>query len=481
MMPAKKRNSGDIPLYLAALTLILIFAGAIRFYNLAHEPLWSDEAITIHIAGKPLHSMIRWNVLNDTTPPFYYMLLWFWIRLFGISEFAARSLSAIFGTISVLVIYYLGKEIFNKEVGIISSIILSVSPIHIYYSQEARAYSLVILMTILSFLFLYRAQKNRLYYPAYIIATALLIYTHYYTFLVILLQNIFFLYKIDKEGRHRQLFRWLRIQFYILLLILPWLPIFFFQIYFKIKYSHNFPIFPMTISAVLNTFIRFAGNKILVIVYIFLWIVLLVWIYRKKVIRDICRVNFLQTWFVFPILSLICISYVFQIFYHYRYVLFCIIPIYILAAYVISQIIGRPLIKLILIILIISLSLHTAIHNLNTYDKYQFRQASEYIKNNGNPGDIVIINDQCRHYYTFAYYHDKDCFLSNDVLACLHIRNIYSSSNDAVIPISDESVWVVQLAKDKCPPMTDYVKIFDDRRISKTTKHYQGLDLYYYK
>jgi len=94
--------------------------------------------------------------------PLYYLVLHFWIGFFGISEFAVRSLSAVFGCLSILALYKLGKYLFNVRVAIYCSLFLSVSFFHIYFSQEARMYTLLTLTALLSiFFFLKSMDENR--------------------------------------------------------------------------------------------------------------------------------------------------------------------------------------------------------------------------------------------------------------------------------------------------------------------------------
>jgi uncharacterized membrane protein len=93
-------------------------------------------------------------------------MLHFWMLLFGQSEIAVRALSACLGIISVLLIYKVGRELYNRKIGLIASLLMTISTFAIYSSQEARQYSLLLLLTLLSFLFFIRiikADKNLLH------------------------------------------------------------------------------------------------------------------------------------------------------------------------------------------------------------------------------------------------------------------------------------------------------------------------------
>jgi uncharacterized membrane protein len=130
------------------LIAVIIFLGfLLRLYRLTDQSIWLDEAWSIYHSQQPLSQIIG---LKDNTPPLYYLLLHFWMQIKSNSEFSARLLSTFLGTISIYVTYLLGSLIFNKKTGILAALLLAISPIHIYYSQETRAYSLFFLLTLLS-------------------------------------------------------------------------------------------------------------------------------------------------------------------------------------------------------------------------------------------------------------------------------------------------------------------------------------------
>ena len=117
---------------------ILILSTVLRFYRISSQSIWFDEAISFAYAELPFLDIIS-VVISDTQAPLYFLFLHFWMIL-GKSEFILRSSSAIFGIASTFLIYLLGKEIFNKRVGLIASFLISISPFTIYYSQELRVY-----------------------------------------------------------------------------------------------------------------------------------------------------------------------------------------------------------------------------------------------------------------------------------------------------------------------------------------------------
>ena len=131
------------------LLLLVIAAGAfLRVYGLSGQFYWYDEIITLKVAHESLGSII-----TGKRPPLYLALAHFWIGNFGYSEVAARLLSVIFGVSSIVLIYIVGKTLFDRKIGVISAFFMSVSVFQIHYSQELRYYSLFEFLTLVSFYF----------------------------------------------------------------------------------------------------------------------------------------------------------------------------------------------------------------------------------------------------------------------------------------------------------------------------------------
>lgn len=205
---------------LVFLLLISILGFFLRLYHLGKPSLWLDELLTIHWIKIPLAQMLK-SIPHSPFPPLYYILMEPWVNIFGYSEFSLRFPSLVFSTLSIIFIFQLSKEFFNEKVGLFSALLLSISPYSIYYAQEAKMYSMLWCLGILSFLFFHRYIKDnriRSLLP-YVIFTVASIYTLYVGFIFIIVQNILFfpLFKIKKAKR------WLLGQLMIFLLYLPWI------------------------------------------------------------------------------------------------------------------------------------------------------------------------------------------------------------------------------------------------------------------
>ena len=141
------------------LFLIILLGFSLRFYNLAKESLWFDE---IYGGILPAKQSITYLLNPDISLPVstYHIILHYWMQIFGQSEFSVRFPALIFGVLSIFVIYKLGKVIFNQEIGLLSALILAISPFQIHYSQEARPYSLLMLLSLVSVYYFVKFIKS---------------------------------------------------------------------------------------------------------------------------------------------------------------------------------------------------------------------------------------------------------------------------------------------------------------------------------
>ncbi|HEX8689226.1 MAG TPA: glycosyltransferase family 39 protein, partial [Solirubrobacterales bacterium] len=138
----------------AGLTLL---AAGLRFATLGAQAYHHDEIVTASrvLRGDFWHAMDAVG-FSESAPPLYYALAWFWTQLTGTGEYGLRSLSALAGVATVPVAYLLGAELRDRRAGIAAAALVAVNPMLLWYSQEARGYSLLVLLTSLSLLYFLR-------------------------------------------------------------------------------------------------------------------------------------------------------------------------------------------------------------------------------------------------------------------------------------------------------------------------------------
>ena len=161
---------------------LTVLAAALRFATLDVQSLSGDEGVTDALLRMSFGDMLSTIPDTESTPPLYYALAWIWARVFGHGEVGLRSLPALAGTATVPAVYAAGRALASARVGAIAAGLAAVSPLLVWYSQEARAYSLLVLLGALSLWLMARAldapSGRRL--AAWALVCALALATHYY-------------------------------------------------------------------------------------------------------------------------------------------------------------------------------------------------------------------------------------------------------------------------------------------------------------
>lgn len=139
---------------------ILLLGFVLRIVNI-NQSLWLDEAISALAAKNfSFYGIIFEFLKGDNHPPLYYLILRFWGIIFGFSDVVLRMLSVLVGTATIFLTYLFLKKLFDKNVAILGSFLLAISPLHIYYSQEIRMYPLLGLLAV-GLVYLFTFFKNK--------------------------------------------------------------------------------------------------------------------------------------------------------------------------------------------------------------------------------------------------------------------------------------------------------------------------------
>jgi len=136
------------PLLLLAITLV---GAGLRLFEIGSKGLWLDEAFSVWLGWQRLPDLLAWLLKVDQHPPLYYTLLHFWVAV-GDSAAKVRTFSALCGTLTVPVVYLLGRRLSGRNVGLLAALILAVSPFHVRFAQETRMYTLLTLNASLALL-----------------------------------------------------------------------------------------------------------------------------------------------------------------------------------------------------------------------------------------------------------------------------------------------------------------------------------------
>lgn len=500
---------------------ILILGAALRIYNLGTESFWFDEVGSVDLAMRNLKPLF-FNMKS----PFYFLVLKCWMRIWGGSESGLRSLSAVFGIGSIFLIYKVAKLLFDERVGLFSAFLLSISPVHIFYSQETRNYSLLVFLTLLSmyiFIRLLREDRIKLYiYSA--LVNILLCYTLLHGIVVIVGQNIFFFFK----GKRKK--RWLFTQAAVLIFFLLWfIPIVTVALREPwIKVSTSWIQKPQ-LSTLLETFRTFSyggesyggadfhicpeDQKIPKNVFYIFGILSFAGIFLQA--RSRCNeleyrwnrqaVLLLCIWLFLSILIPFLFSIIFFPLYLIRYIIFALPAFLIFVALGISRIKIRTIQAG--VILVITILTAQALNLYYTEElKINWKEAFSYINANIKEDDAIIVS-LAKQVRVFGYYgknglrYQKKSSLNIDkTLGSTLVTGgfVYFDEVNKLIGINDveqlkqiinstdavrknSNLWLVltrwAVEIDSAEPIRKYIDSFYQ---NKQQRHYQGVSVYYY-
>src|SRR4051812_43722171 len=171
------------------IALLTVLAACLRFLQLSSKSFTPDEAFSIIFAQTGWRAFRHMLVTSEANMGLYYVLLRIWSRASDMPAFV-RALSVLPGVATIPAIYFAGKTLFSRSAGIISALLLSVNVLHIMYSQQARSYSLLVLLVTCScLLFAHMVRRtNRWNEVGYVLISAAALYTHFFAALVLLAQ-----------------------------------------------------------------------------------------------------------------------------------------------------------------------------------------------------------------------------------------------------------------------------------------------------
>ena len=185
------------------LTLLLLLAAgpAARFLYLAEKAFWFDETFSVEVARLDWPNFLHLLWWREANMSLYYVLLRIWLH-FGHSPFFVRSLSAGIASATIPAIYWLGTMLYDRRVGLIAAALLACNGYDIRYAQEARSYSLFVLLATLSsgFLIALLKQPTRRNRAGNVLCSVLAVYAHFYALLLIVAQYAGVWWRNEPQG-----------------------------------------------------------------------------------------------------------------------------------------------------------------------------------------------------------------------------------------------------------------------------------------
>ncbi len=402
---------------------LLATALGLRLWGLGLQSLWYDELFSLVHARMAPGAMLHALAVDGTNLPAYPLFLKGWIALFGSSEWALRLPSALLGAASVYLTWRLGQRIFTTQAGWIAALFVTVSALHIYYAQEARMYTLMVVLMALSVLWLldWLEKGDRRAAIGYVAVTAVLLYTHYYGLFLVVVQNLYvalcWLYRPPRARPDMRL--WIGGQFVLGVLFAPWV-----WLWFENKGSlanANWMVAP-TFATIRNVFRQFANGPLLLVLSVFALIAGALNGAFTKTERGrgsapsgsagrrffpsfSAHPHFYLAvlWLVGLVALPVAVSYAYRPIFDTRYVLGASLPFYLLVGGALSVGRRRRFIGAAAAALIVGASIPGLVKIHQPGLKPEWREVVAVIENEAAPGDLVLIVGGY-HQVVYAYY-----------------------------------------------------------------------------
>jgi hypothetical protein len=421
-----------------SLSILFILTGIfLRLYQLNFENYWLDELVDFWVADPniTLHAtFVRRELVDDQTPYLFQLFLKIYLKFFGYDPEIGRHVPFIFGALSIPLVGILSYQVVNNNSFLLTILLVSINIYLIKYSQETRTYTLVFLLSTINLIFYYKIIFSDLtyfqkiyFFFIFIIFSILSLSAHPFVFIIFFSQIVYSVYSFFVFRKKNILF----------LLSIPFILI----IYLIINY--NYLISQLSYNEYFLEhenwkfyynyyFSRFFGSKIMGLIYLSALVFLIIR-FRKKILFT--PNNYL------PLIFILFFSYLIPLFYALlktpiltdRYIIFVLIPIFILISALIFEIDNKKL----KIFLLISILIPTIINN---YIEIQFRK-------NSKPEFTKLLDNLEKHEVkNLTFYAPKviDEIIENYILSL----NVFKNNNFKILNIDNISsdmnkLWII--------------------------------------
>lgn len=344
--------------------IILILGLILRLINL-NQSLWLDEAISLlAVRDNSYWDLINKFSLGDFHPPLYYLVLKFTSNIFGYLEIASRIPSIIFGLAACYFTFLTGKKILNKQAGLLGALFLAINPLAIYYSQEARMYSLV-MFCVTAAVYFFITKK----WVGFVLFLTLSLYSDYLAWFML---PVFFL--ATKKRRALS-----AMYFMVFILLIPWLPNLWSQLQTGLSLAGSNPLWTsiagdLNIKSILLIPVKFNigrisfDNKILYAILIIPVVIVNLLAFTRS------KNKFLWLWLIIPIIIGIFVSVKVPVFSYFRF-------LFILPAFCLLIAIGSVKNKALAVGTVVIFILSLAVFNFNSkFHRENWREAVNYME-----------------------------------------------------------------------------------------------------
>jgi mannosyltransferase len=382
-------------------------AFAVRVAGLDFQSLWRDEVDAIRFATASWDDLLHMFVMPGQNGPLYYLALRSWLHLAGLSEYALRFFSVLLGTLAVPLVYRLSRRLFPSlpSLALLAALFTATSPYLVWYSQEGKMYSLVLVLVLVSMdRYLAALERGRWQrWGLYVAFTAAAVYVHFVAALMVPVQVAAF-FLMTREIRRA---RWRAWSVSTGVLLLPYLPLLRWQVPLALSPAdtgYSFvPLHDMLISLLANYSLGPISGSLRWATFLVVVLLLAAGLLWRGAKPRLASLGILTCWLCLPVLAFFLLTLV-RPMYTARYLIF-VLPAYLIllaaglaALWRRSRLAGGLLLPVLL-----ALSFLGLWRQSQTPVKADFRSATEYVASRESPQDLLVFQiPYGRH--SFDYY-----------------------------------------------------------------------------
>lgn len=476
---------------------IILLAALLRLPWLGTQSIAFDESFSLAVGQAEWPLLFQAILADGVHPPLFYILHKGALALYGESEFGQRFMTAVFSLLGLPLVYQLGRRLFNSPVGLLAALLLALNPLHVWFAQESRMYSVLSALVTLSMLFFWSALQHNSRYAWLNLAVthALIFWTHYFGLLVPIIQLFYII--LTFHHHYRLLRPWALSQLGAGVLLLPWLvmtflrPVQSFGIGFLVQPTlGDLPLSFWNLTTGINDFGWFAALTLLF--FGTAWGVTL--FSQARLTHATLRRPYLLLWswgFIPPLLIWTMSQR--RSFYADRYFSFCIPALLLLAAYGVFRL-GAPFPRRALaaaLVLITGFGLFVTFQG-TAYQKDDWRGAATYVTEHEQHGDVVLLRSLHIKFAFDYYYHGQaspvpvtvnteefeiDPLIAGKKRAWLVFPYTRRPTHYPMQPLTDENVW--DLETSELPFLRRW--FFENESKIIDSRHFLGVQLWLIK
>jgi len=449
---------------------ILVLAALLRFHGLDRTGIWLDESYSWYQSGLPFGAMYRESAVSPH-PPLENFLAWPWVRVFGDSEVALRSLPAMLGTLNILLLYFTARLLWGPRTALAAMALLAFSAFHVWYSQEFRPYALLALAATAYMHSVFRMLLRKPAALVYNIAAGLtLLFSHVFgSFLfagvsVYLLMEWLFRRDVAFDFR-----RWLAAQALVMAVFGPWAAILLRNsATARIHWIPELGVYPFfsQLSSLLNGPVAATMLCLLALYGLFHAFGEYIGGPRPSAAASSQRMiwGLLLIWAGFPVAVTVVLSLAVTPLLINRYLILCLPAVCLLAASGLEYLSDRRL-PYIGAILVLALGLSIEFLRMEQRDKHQYRTVTGQVRACYRSGDLVAVMPAQIIHAVRYYWRDPA------------VNIIPADNPQALLPLARESgrIWLIR-GKDPITMSKPLTDLDADHRLTRGPGDFLGVE-----